>query len=110
MATVTDRKDGPFLPQAANENGTMVEAVLFGGYTRGPIAWARGHADGLKNPGSVIPSRTWAVAPLPRVTTCGVTTASRRAGLPRCLPPRPTADTPGYPYRLHAWFEMLDSS
>ena len=65
---VTLRYRGPVLEQAVNGNGTRVDWVWFGGYTRSPAAVTGPHLDGGKSPGWTMPTWAKAVAPLARVT------------------------------------------
>ena len=88
------RYKGPVLEQAANGNGTRLDWVWFGGNTRRPAAVTGPHWDDGKIPAWTMPTMAKAVAPLARVTVCGVA-PTRVAGLPSCVPPRLVPETPG---------------
>src|ERR1700731_3814741 len=88
------RYGGPVLEQAAKGKGTRLDWVWPGGYTRSPAAVTGPHCAGGNIPPSTMPTSAVAVAPLARVTVCGVA-PMRTAALPSCVPVRLVAETPG---------------
>ena len=76
---------GPVLEHAGKGNGTFLNWVWSGGYTRSPAAVVGPHGVGGYTPACAMPTRAVAVAPLARVTVCGLA-PMRAAALPSCVP------------------------
>lgn len=89
----------PLFEQAWKGKGTLLDWVWFGGYTFSLAAVTWLHEDGGKRLVSVITTSAWVVAPLARVTVCGVM-PFRDAALPIWVPVSVTPETPGYPNRV----------